>query len=47
MDESWMELLDNYDITLLNGNVNGDLEGNYTRLGYKNQEEAVIDYAGR
>lgn len=44
--ELWMELFDTYDITVLNGNVNGDLEGNYTRLGYKNQEEAVLDYAG-
>lgn len=44
--ERWMELLDTYNIGLLNGNINGDTDGNYTRLGYKHQEESVLDYAG-
>lgn len=45
-EERWIELLNTYGIELLNGNAPGDLEGNYTRLGYKHQEEAILDYAG-
>lgn len=31
---------------MLNGNVEGDLEGHITHPGLSNQEEAVLDYGG-
>lgn len=42
----WVNLFNTYGISLLNGNVRGDYKGNFTRMGYKHQEEAVLDYAG-
>ena len=41
----WITLMETYGLTLLNGNVNGDRTGNITRMGYSNQEQAVLDYA--
>lgn len=42
--KDWIELMDTYGLNLLNGNVNGDRNGNFTRMGYSHQEEAVLDY---
>lgn len=44
--KKWMNFFDTYKIKLLNGNKNGDYGGEFTRPGYSNQEEAVLDYAG-
>ena len=43
--EGWASLLNTYELVLMNGNVEGDHEGEFTRLGYVHQEEAVLDYA--
>ena len=44
--EEWMQLLNTYGLTLLNGNIDGDLTGQITRTGYAGQEDAVLDYVG-
>lgn len=43
--EDWMDLFDTYALAVLNGNFDGDWNGIFTRLGYKNQEQSTIDYA--
>ena len=40
--EIWVDLLDEYGLTILNGNINGDFEGEFTHIDYKS--ESVIDY---
>lgn len=42
----WVNLLDTYGISILNGNMDGDTEGNITHPGLINHEEAVLDYGG-
>ena len=37
-----MEIIDDYGLTILNGNTEGDWEGNYTHVDHKSQ--SVIDY---
>lgn len=44
--EEWMEVYSTYGLTILNGNVQGDLDGHITRTGYTGQEDAVLDYVG-
>ena len=43
--EKWNQFFDTYGLQILNGNMAGDSEGEFTRLGYTHQEEAVLDYA--
>jgi exonuclease III len=40
----WADLVNAKGLTLLNGNTMGDWDGEYTRLGLQDQEEAVLDY---
>lgn len=42
--EKWWDLLCTHGLSLCNGNTEGDYEGNFTRMGYKHQEESVLDY---
>ena len=40
--ENWIKLMDDYGLTVLNGNIEGDWAGEYTHIDYKSQ--SVIDY---
>ena len=40
----WSDFVNAKGLTLLNGNISGDWEGEFTRLGLQDQEEAVLDY---
>ena len=42
--ERWIEMAYACQLHLLNGTTEGDWEGNYTRIGYENQESSVLDY---
>lgn len=43
--ENWIEILDTYIMTILNGNTTGDRIGQITRPGNSNQQESILDYA--
>lgn len=44
--EQWIELMEPQGLTILNGNIDGDWQGEFTRIGNQNQEPSVLDYAG-
>ena len=43
--ERWMEFATAKGLQLLNGATEGDWNGEFTRIGYENQESSVLDYA--
>lgn len=42
--ERWLELMAQNRLAILNGSTDGDWEGNFTRIGYDNQDSSVIDF---
>lgn len=44
--KQWLNLMHRHNCSILNGNVEGDLKGQYTRQGHAKQANSVLDYVG-